>query len=127
MRFDVNMGEKFRRKAMFEADSHETEAPSSMTYGTIVPRDSVRICLTIASLNDLDVLVADVEDAYLSESCHERVWMRAGPGFGDIEGKVSIVRQSLYGLKSSGATFQSFLAEENTNLRRKRRYYLPRQ
>ena len=36
--------------------------------------------------------------------------MRDGPEFGSHEGQVLIIRQALYGLKSSGAAFREFLA-----------------
>ena len=114
--FDVKLGENFRRKARFVADGHKTEPPSSVTYSTVVARDSVRICLTIAALNNLDVLAADIENAYLTAPCREKVWIKAGPEFGDLEGSILIVRQALYGLKSSGASFREFLAERLDNI-----------
>ena len=51
MIFDVKLGENFRIKARFCANGHKTEAPTSVTYSTIVSRDSVRIILLIAALN----------------------------------------------------------------------------
>lgn len=41
MVFDVKLGENFRLKARFCADGHKTGAPSSVTYSTVVARDSV--------------------------------------------------------------------------------------
>ena len=66
--FDVKLGEEFRRKARFVGDRHKTETPSSVTYSTVVSRDSVRIILMIAALNELDVQGANVENAYLTAS-----------------------------------------------------------
>ena len=109
--FDIKLGENFRRKARFVADGHKTKTPSSSTYSTVVSRDSVRICLTLAALNDLELLSGDIENAYLSAPCREKVWLRAGPEFGELEGRILIVQKALYGLKSSGAAFRSFLAE----------------
>jgi len=109
--FDVKLGEIFRRKVRFVADGHKTKTPSSSTYSTVVSRDSVRICLTLAALNDLELLSGDIENAYLSAPCREKVWLRAGPEFGELEGRTLIVQKALYGLKSSGAAFRSFLAE----------------
>ena len=40
--------------------------PASVTYSTVVARDSVRILLLIAALNELDVLGADVQNAFLT-------------------------------------------------------------
>ena len=107
------MGKNFRQKARFVADGHKIEAPSSITYITVVSRDYVRICLTIAALNKLGVLTAYVENDYLSSQCRERVWLHAGPEFGNRDEKVLILRQALYGLKFYGAAFQAFIEDKS--------------
>ena len=109
--FDIKLGENFRRKARLVADGHKTDPPSSVTYSSVVSRDSVRICLLIAALNDLDLQSADIENAYLLAKCREKICIIAGPEFGDMEGKTLIINKALYGLKSSGASFRAFLAE----------------
>jgi hypothetical protein len=62
--FDVKLDENFRRKAQYCADGHKSGAPASVTYSTVVSRDSMRILLTIAALNDLDILGADVQNDF---------------------------------------------------------------
>ena len=111
MIFDIKLGENLRRKARLVADGHKTDPPSSVTYSSVVSRVSVRICLLIAALNELDLQAADVENAYLLAKCREKVCIVAGPEFGDMKGKTLIINRALYGLKSSGASFRSFLAE----------------
>lgn len=54
--WDVKLGENFWRKARLVAGGHMTEVPSSITYSSVVSRDSVHIALTVAALNDLDIL-----------------------------------------------------------------------
>jgi ribosomal protein L31E len=54
MVYDVKM-ENFRRKARFVAGGHMTEAPATITYASVVSRESVRIALTLAALNGLEV------------------------------------------------------------------------
>jgi hypothetical protein len=108
--FDIKLGEDFRRKARLVALGNRTKTPSTLTYSSVVSRDSVRIALTVAALNDLDILVCDIEGAYLTAKCREKVYIKAGPEFGSEEGKIMIVRMALYGLKSSGAAFRSKLA-----------------
>ena len=78
---DIKMGENFRRKAQMVAGGNTTEAPSSITYSSVVSRDSVRIALTIAALNILDVLACDIQDAYLTAHCREKIKTRTGPEF----------------------------------------------
>ena len=112
MIFDIKMGENFRRKARMVAGQHTTETPSSITYSSVVSRDSVRILLTVAALNDIDVLSSDIQNAYLTAPCRERVYTTAGPEFGPADcGKTMLIVRALYGLKSSGAAFRSFLAD----------------
>jgi hypothetical protein len=65
MIFDAKMGKNFMRKAHFVADGHKTKTPAAMTYSSKVARDSVRIALTIAALEDLDITACDIQNAYL--------------------------------------------------------------
>ena len=51
MIFDVKM-EVFRRKARYVAQGNMTETPATLTYASVVSRESVRIALTLAALND---------------------------------------------------------------------------
>jgi hypothetical protein len=46
----------FTRKARFVAGGHTTYTPGSITYSSVVSRDSVQLAFLIAGLNDLDVL-----------------------------------------------------------------------
>ena len=103
--FDVKLGENFRRKARYVSDGHKTSPPASVTYSTVVARDSVRIMLLAAALNNLDVQCADVQNAYLNADNKEKVWLRAGPEFGSMKGKCFIIKRALYGLKSAGSSF----------------------
>jgi hypothetical protein len=110
MIFDVKM-EDFRRTAGFVAGGHTTDTPHTMTYASVVSRESVRIALTLAALNDLDVKMDDIENAYLTSPITEKVWTVLGPEFGDDDGKRALTMQALYGMKSAGAAFRNHLAE----------------
>ena len=103
--FDVKMGKNFRRKARMVAGGHTTITPSSITYSSVVSRDSVRIALTIAALNGLKVLGYDIQNAYLTAKCREKIWTIDGPEFGSDSRKIMIIVRVLYGLKSSGEKF----------------------
>jgi hypothetical protein len=39
-------------------------------------------------LNDLEILSADIQNAYLQAKFQEKIWTRAGPEFGSDEGSV---------------------------------------
>jgi len=87
------------------ADGHKTRPPTSITYSSVVSRDSVRIALTIASLNSLHVSACDIGNAYLNAACREKLWT------GSEKGSVMIIARALYGLQSSGAAWRSTLAQ----------------
>jgi hypothetical protein len=50
-----------------------------MTYASVVSRDSVRIALTLAALNDLDVMMGNIDNAYLTAPITEKLWTVLGP------------------------------------------------
>ena len=56
-----------------------TEAPASLTYSTVVSRDSVRIILMIAALNGLEISSCDIQNAYLTAPCREKIYFISGP------------------------------------------------
>ena len=88
-----------------------TDPPASITYASVVSRESVWIALTIAALNDLDVISADIRNAYLQSPCDEKVWTILGAEFGaKCEGKRAKIVRSLYKLKSAGALYRHHLA-----------------
>lgn len=113
MVFDVKMD--FTRKARWVARGDMTEAPSSVTYSSVVSRDSVRLAFLIAGLNDLDILACDVSNAYLNAPCREKVWFVGGRDTGEDFGKVCVVKRALYGLKSSGASWRNMLSNTIQN------------
>ena len=69
MIFDVKFGENFRHKTRLVAGGHMTEIPATLTYSSVVLRDSVRIALMIVALNDLQVMSCDIQNAYLMADC----------------------------------------------------------
>jgi hypothetical protein len=82
-----------------------------MTYAIVVSRESVRIALTLSALNDLEVNMTDIENAYLTATIADKVWCILGPEFGEDAGKKALIVRALYGLKSAGAAFRNHLAE----------------
>jgi hypothetical protein len=86
MIFDVKM-EYFHRNARFWPGGHITYAPRVMTYASVVSRESVRIALTLAALNDLDVTMGEIENACLTAPITGNVWTVFCPEFGEEAGK----------------------------------------
>jgi hypothetical protein len=113
--FDVNM-EDFWHNARFVAGGHTTYKPHAMTYASVLSRGPVKIALALAALNDFNVKMADMENAYLTAPITEKIWTVPGTEFGDDAGKRALIVRALYGMKSSGAAFRKHLAECMTHL-----------
>ena len=77
---------------------------------SVVSRDSIRIALTMAALNNLQVKAGDIQNAHLTTQCREKIVTVCGPEFGENKGQTAILVRALYGLKSSGAAFRNHLA-----------------
>ena len=103
--------EDFRRKAWLVAGGHMTTAPATITYASVVTRETMHISLTLAALNDLQVKCGDVENAYITAPVREKIWTILGPEHGEDAGKKAIIVRALYGLKSSGAAFRAHLCK----------------
>jgi Reverse transcriptase (RNA-dependent DNA polymerase) len=113
--FDVKID--FTRKARFVAGGHVTSPPATQTYASVVSRESVRIAFLLASLNDMDVLSADVQGAYLNAPCHEKVYTTCGMEFGiENVGRVAVIVKALYGLKTSAFAWREHLSQTLTKL-----------
>ncbi len=87
-----------------------TQAPATITYASVVSGETVRLALTFASLNDLEVKVGNVLNVYITAPVMEKVWTVLGPEFGHDSGKSVVIVRALYGLKSAGAAFRAHLA-----------------
>ena len=110
MIFDVKM-EDFRRKARMVAGGHMTDVPAEVTYASVVSRETIRVALTLAALNGLEVKTGDILNAYITAPTKEKVWCILGPEFGADSGKKALIVRALYGLKSAGAAFRAHLAD----------------
>ena len=107
VRFDLT------RKARLVAGGHRNkDVPQHNRYSSVASRESVRIGLLIAALNNLSIAATDIGNAYLNAPPKERVHVVVGPElFGqDHEGKTATVVRALYGLKSAGNAWRHYFA-----------------
>jgi hypothetical protein len=109
MVFDIKMKD-FQCKARLVAGGHMTKAPATITYASVVSRETVHIALLMAALKELNVKVGDVLNAYITAPITKKVWTVLGPEFGIDARKSAIIVHALYGLQSAGAAFCAHLA-----------------
>ena len=88
-----------------------TDPPNEGIFSGVVSMKTVRICFAIAKLNGLDICAGDIENVYLYGKTKEKVYIIAGPEFGEkLLGKKPLIDKALYGLKSSSARFHEHLS-----------------
>ena len=61
-----------------------------------------KVIWCVDKLNNLELWGADIGNAYLEAPTEEKLYIVAGPEFGDWEGYILTFSKALYGLKSSG-------------------------
>ncbi len=104
--FDVKFD--LRRKARLVAGGHLTKPIfNDAPYTGIASIKSIRVSVFLAKLNGLDIRTADVGNAYLMALTGEKLYIIAGPEFGELEGHILIVFKALYGLRTSGARWDA--------------------
>jgi hypothetical protein len=69
--FDIKMD--FTRKARLVARGDHTDTPPTLMYSSVVTRENVWIAFTIAALNNLEIIMFDVGNAYLNAKTTEKL------------------------------------------------------
>ena len=87
------------------------EPPVTITYVSVVLRETVMISLTLAALNDFPVKVANIHNTYITALFTEKIWTVLGQEFGEDAGRKTIVVHARYGVKSAGAVFRNYLVD----------------
>ena len=72
MIFNVKM-EDLRRKARIVAGGQITNTPPTITYASVVSRETERIALRISALHDMSLKTADIMNDYIQKPCGEKV------------------------------------------------------
>jgi Reverse transcriptase (RNA-dependent DNA polymerase) len=100
-----------RHKARLEADGHLTDIPLESVYSGVASLRGFRIVFFLAKLNHLKLWSTDIGNAYLEAYTSAKVYIIAGPGFGERDGHILIISKALYGLQSSGARWYDRFAD----------------
>ena len=108
MIFDIKMD--FTPKTKFVAMGHLNNAPSTITYLSVVSRVSVRIAFLLAALNHLDILAYNIGNAYL-KPCREKVWFLGGDEPDNYKGNIFVIARALYDLKYSAAVWHTKISK----------------
>jgi len=100
-----------RHRARLVADGHLTDIPLESVYSGVVSLKGLRLVVFLAELNQLELWCTDIGSAYLEAITSEKLYIVAGPEFGDREGHILVIHKALYGLRSSGARWHERFAD----------------
>ena len=82
-------------------------APATITYASVMFRETVRIALMIMALHELEIKSGNILNEYLQAPVTELVGTTLGPEFGKDARMNAVIVRASYGLKSAGAAFRS--------------------
>ena len=77
-----------RHNARCVADGHLTDIPVDSVYSGVVSLRGFRMMLILAELNKLDIWATDIGNVYLEATTYEKVYIVAGPEFGEKAGSI---------------------------------------
>lgn len=111
-----------RRKARLVAKGFSQVAGEDFdeTYAAVVHLESLRMSAAIAAQEGLEIWQIDFVSAYLNSIPEHKIYMRLPPGFPGGEGKLALLRKTLYGLMQGGFDWYWTLDGTYTNLGYKR-------
>ena len=91
-----------RHKARLVADGHLTPGPVENIYSGVVSLRNLSLVIFLGKVNNLDILGADIGNAYPEAFTDEKLYTVACPEFEELEGYILVFLKTLYGLRSSG-------------------------
>ena len=74
--------EDFRHKSRLVAGGHVTKPTSTITYASVVSRETLVTAFTLAALDGFPVKVADIHNAYITSPITDKIWTLLGHEFG---------------------------------------------
>ncbi len=97
-------------KSWLVANGHLMEIPLDSIYSGVVSCHGIQLLIFLAELNNLDLWTTDIDNAYLEAETQEKVYIIAGPEFGELEGHTLIIFKAHYGLRTSGLLWHKCFA-----------------
>ena len=91
-------------KARLVADGHHlSKEPTESVYSGVVSLRRLRLVMFLAELNKLQLWGGDLGNAYLEALTKEKLYIIAGPEFGELQGHILIIYKARYGTGTGGA------------------------
>ena len=110
MIYDIKQ-QDLRHKARLVMGGNVIDSSQHTTYSSTIQNLSVRLLMIISIQNNLDLMAADIGNAFPTAPCAKKIWTKCGAEFGPRRGAVAVVKRALYGLKTASRSFHEFLGD----------------
>ena len=111
--------ERFKARLVAQGFSQRPGVDYNETFAPVAKLDSIRVLLSLATVNDWEIQHMDVKTAFLYGKLQEEVYMKVPEGGipdTDTTGKVCHLLKSLYGLKQASRVWYQELDKKLTSL-----------
>ena len=106
-----------RHKAQVVANGNLMDTPLESVYSGVVSFRGLHTCIFLGELNNMTPWATDIGNAYLEAKTTEKVCIKAGPEFGELQGNLLIINKALYRPRLSGKAFNQLLSDSLRDLK----------
>ena len=83
--------------------------PREECFASVVSTEAVSLGFVLAQIYDLQCIAGDVGNAFLTAYTSEKIYIVAGPEFGELEGRIMKMEKAVYGTKTAALRFHESL------------------
>ncbi len=84
-----------QHKTRFVGGGHLTDVPTESIYSGVVSLQGVRMVTFLSEVNGMELWATDIVNAYLEAYTAEKLFIVAGPEFGELKGHMLIISKAL--------------------------------
>ena len=74
-------------------------------FASVVSTEAVCLGFVLAQIQGLQCIAGDVCNAFLTAFTHKKIYIQAGPEFGNLEGRIMVMKKAVYGTKTAALCF----------------------
>ena len=86
------------------------EMPCEDCFASVVSTKAVPLGFILAQVQNLKCITGNVGNAFLTAFTCEKIYVVAGPEFGEFEGQIMIMDKAVYGTKTAALCFHEALS-----------------